>query len=122
MCWLYFVPILLVIQYVEILYLGRNNVRVLATSKSLKYHTCEVCRKLKGHDSWSTTVQKVQSGLVVNLRLKLATHSSCESESPKCPVLLKTDFSHSISYLTINTLIPTKCKGWRKRSLLREKS
>ena len=31
----------------------------LATSKSPKCHTCEVCRKLKGHDSWSTTGHKV---------------------------------------------------------------
>ena len=37
------------------------------------------------------------------------------------PVLLKTDFSHSISYPTINTLIPTKCKELPKR-ILREKS
>ena len=28
-CWLYFVPNLLVIQHLETLYLGRNNVRVV---------------------------------------------------------------------------------------------
>ena len=33
----------------------------LATGKSPKWHTCEACRELKGHDSWSTIGQKVQS-------------------------------------------------------------
>ena len=28
---------------------------LLATVDSPKCHTCEACRKLKGHDSWSTT-------------------------------------------------------------------
>ena len=30
----------------------------LATDDLPKCHTCEACRKLKGHDSWSTTGQK----------------------------------------------------------------
>ena len=143
MCWLYSVPNFLVILHVEALYLGGNNVRVmcervrrklkfcafkgvsrldLAIAKLPKYHMCEACKKLKGHDSCSTTGQKVQSALAINSRLKLAIHSNREAKSPKCPVLLKTNFSHSISYPTINTLIPMKCKGLRKRSLLREKS
>ena len=58
----------------------------LATGKSLKWHTCEACKELKGHDSWSTIGQEVQSGLEVISRLKLETHSSCEAKSPKCPV------------------------------------
>ena len=93
----------------------------LAIGKLPKCHTCEACKKLKGHDSWSTMGQKVQSSLTIISWLKLATCSSHEVESPECPILLKTDFSHSISYPTINTLMPTKCKGLRKRSLLREK-
>ena len=44
----------------------------LAIGKSPKWHTCEACRELKGHNNWSTTGQKVQSGLEVILRLKLA--------------------------------------------------
>ena len=32
-------------------------------------------------------------------------------------VLLKSDLSHSISYPTINTLIPTKCREFPKRIL-----
>ena len=37
--------------------------------ESPKWHTCEACRELKGHDSWSTIGQKVQSGLEVISRL-----------------------------------------------------
>ena len=67
----------------------------LMTSKSPKCHTCEECRKLKGHESWSTSRQKVQSSQAVNSQLKLATHPTCETESPKCIVMQKNDFSHS---------------------------
>ena len=42
------------------------------------------------------------------------------SHSPKPLVLLKNDFSHSFSYPTINTLIPTKCWEFPER-ILREK-
>ena len=84
---------------------------------------CEACRELKGHDSWSTTEQKVQFGLEVISRLKLATHSSLEAKSPKCPIWMKTDFSHSISYPAIYTVMPTKCMcGYSKRKTLREVS
>ena len=83
-------PNFLVILHVEALYLGGNNVRVmcervrrklkfcafkgvsrldLAIAKFPKYHMCEACKKLKGHDSCSTTGQKVQSGLEVISRL-----------------------------------------------------
>ena len=81
----------------------------LVTGKSPKWHTCEACRELKGHDSWRTTGQKVQSGLEVISRLKLAIRSSREAKLPECLVWMKIDFSHSISYPIINTLIPMKC-------------
>ena len=55
--------------------------------------------------------------LAVNSWLKLATHSSREAESLECLVLLKTDFSHSILYPTINTLIPMKCRKLLERIL-----
>ena len=63
---------LLVIQQLDILYLGENHVRVvcervknssvcvikstfaietLTTDDLPKYHTCKACRKLKGHDN-----------------------------------------------------------------------
>ena len=42
------------------------------------------------------------------------------SDSPVRPVLLKSDISHSISYSTINTLIPMKCKELLE-IILREK-
>ena len=44
--------------------------------------------ELKGYDSWSTTGQNFQSGQAVSSRLKLATRSSRELESSKCPVWL----------------------------------
>ena len=43
------------------------------------------------------------------------------SDSPVHPVLLKNEFSHSISYPTINTLIPTKCRKLLER-ILRDKA
>ena len=48
----------------------------LVIGKSLKWHTCEACRELKGHDSWSTTGQNVQPGQAVSLRLVLVTRPS----------------------------------------------
>ena len=56
----------------------------------------------------------------VNSWLKLATHSSREAELLECLVLLKTDFSHSISYPTINTLIPTKCMVLKEEPIERK--
>ena len=46
--------------------------------------------------------------------------SQSRSDSPVHHVLLKNDFSHSISYPTINTLIPMKCKELPKRIFERE--
>ena len=80
---------------------------------------CEACRKLKGHNSQSTTRQKVQSSLIVNSQLKLMTCSSCKSELPKCPILQKNVFTF-LAYSTINILIPTKCREISER-ILREK-
>ena len=71
----------------------------LATGKSSKWHTCEACRELTGHDSWSTIGQKVHSSLEVISQLKLETHSSREAKSLECPVWMKTDFSHSLHTL-----------------------
>ena len=42
------------------------------------------------------------------------------SDLPVHPILLKSDFSHSISYLTINTFIPMKFRELLER-ILREK-
>ena len=56
--------------------------RSLATGKSPKWHTCEACTELKGHDSWSTIGQKVQSDLEVISQLKLVTHSSRKARMP----------------------------------------
>ena len=47
--------------------------------------------------------------------------SQLRSNSPVHPILLKSDFSHSISYLIINTLTPTKCRE-RERERERELS
>ena len=69
--------------------LTTGSCELLATGDSSKCHMCEACRKLKGHDCWSTTRQKVQSGLAVISWLKLATQPSHESKLPECPVLQK---------------------------------
>ena len=53
----------------------------LATDDSPKCHTCEACRKLKGHDNWSTTEQKGQFGQSVISQMKLAT---CHSRKDPC--------------------------------------
>ena len=76
-------------------FLATRSRKWLATGNSTKCHTCEACRKLKGHDSWSTTGQKVQSGQTVISRLKLVTYPTRETESPNCLIWMKTDFSHS---------------------------
>ena len=145
MCWLYSMSNLLVIQHVDTLYLGGNNVRVVCErvwrnsscmllrgvswldlvtdSRLASRHTCEACRERKGHDSWSTTGQNVQSALEVISWLKLETRSSREAKLPEYLVWMKTDFSHSISYPVIYTLIPTKCRhGYSERKTLRELS
>ena len=97
MCCLYSVPNLLVIQYLETLYLGGNNVWVVCERvwridqvcalrgisrlthewwPAKMWHTCRACRKLKGQDSWITIGKKVQSGHFVIWRLELTTHPS----------------------------------------------
>ena len=45
--------------------------------------------KLKCHDSWSTTGQKVQFGLLVSSRLELATQSSRDAKSSVHSVMKK---------------------------------
>ena len=44
-----------------------------------KCHTCGACKKLKGHDSWITTGQKVHFGHYVSWQLELMTHPNRES-------------------------------------------
>ena len=46
-------------------------------------------KKLKRHANWSTIGQKVQSGLLVSLRLGLATQSSRKAKPPANSVLEK---------------------------------
>ena len=59
----------------------------LATNDSPKYHTCEACRKLKGHDSWSTTGQKRIVWLVSYFAIGTRDLSQSSGESPEPPVL-----------------------------------
>ena len=144
MCWLYSVPNLLVFQQLDTLYLGENYVRVvcekvwrfqvcehlewfsqldLASDKrgnSPKCHECEACRKLKGHDSWSITRQKVQSSLAVILRLKLATHPTHKWVARMPCFAKKKRLFTFLTYPTINTLILMKCRELPER-ILREK-
>ena len=61
----------------------------------VKVATCEACRELKGHDSWSIIGQKVQFGLIVISRLRLVISSSREAELLECPIWMKYAFPHS---------------------------
>ena len=91
----------------------------LVTDDSPKYHTCEACRKLKGHDSWSTIGQKGQFGQSVILRLKLAT---CPSHKwvTRNPCFAEKWLFTFLTCPTINTFIPTKCREFPKRFLREE--
>ena len=97
----------------------------LAIGKSPKCHTCEACRKLKGHDSWSTTRQKIHSGQAVSSQLKLATRSTCETESPECPIMQKYDFSHfsctHYKYAYIHEMLRVSRENFERETLEKTK-
>ena len=141
MCWVYFVPNLLVIQHLETMYLGRNNIRVVcervwrfdqecATRRWLMTDLRVVTRQNET-DVWNMQKDE-ESGQLDHYRTKSIVWPSLitgdwnsrlipvASDSLVHPVLLKIDFSHSISYPTIKTLIPTKCRELPER-ILREK-
>ena len=92
----------------------------LTTDDSPKCHTCEACRKLKGHDSWDTTGQKWQSCQSIIWRLELATCPSCKWVA-RTPCFAKKWLFTFLTYPTLNTLIPMKCKVLLER-ILRDKS
>ena len=85
--------------------------------KNSKCHTCEICRKLMSHDSWSTTGQKGQSSQLIILRLKLATHPGREWVVKTSYFVEKCLFTF-LTYPTINSLIPTKCRELLERKTL----
>ena len=141
MCWLYSIPNLLVIQHLETLYLGGNNVRIMcetvwrfdqeyATRRWFMTDSRVLPRQNEAY-VWSMQEDE-ESGQLDHYRTKSTVWPSLEtgewnlrlipvtSDSPVHLVLLKSDFSHSISYPTINTLIPTKCRELLER-ILREK-
>ena len=139
MCWFYSVPNLLVFQQLDTLYLGGNNVRVvcekseknssvwafkgfsrLDLASDSRLETRQNATHVKYARSWRAMIvgtlqdKNWHSGLAVNSWLILLT-----SEPPKCPVLLKKWISTFLTYPTINTLIPTKCRELLER-ILRE--
>ena len=67
-------------------------------------------------DNWITTGQRLQTDLSVIWQLELTTHPNHEWLA-SAPYF---DFSHSLSYPTINTLIPIKCRELLER-ILRDK-
>ena len=89
----------------------------LMTCDSSKCHACEGCKKLKGHDSWSTIGQKRTVWLVSYFTTGTRDSSQSRVTQPKPPVLQKNDFSHSFSYSTINTLISMKSRELLERFL-----
>ena len=146
MCWLYFVLNLLVIQHLETLYLGENNVRVMCERvwrfdqecATRRWLVTRTCNWLASGDlpKWSTRVEHVGSwkvrtvGSLHDKKYNLAILLSGDWNSRLVPVvsdvpvhlvLLINDFSHSFSYPTINTLIPTKYRELLEK-ILKEKS
>ena len=136
MYWLYSMPNLLTFQQLDTLYLGGNHVRVVCervwriqvcehSKRFLRLATCQNATCVKHARSWRVTTagalqnKKGQSGLVVISWLKLATHSSSEWVT-RTPYFAKKYLFIFLTYPTINTLIPMKCKELSKR-ILREK-
>ena len=145
MCWLYFVPNLLVIQQLETLYLGGNNVRVVFERVWRIDQMCAFKSILAtGTRSWFTNVDLPEGSHMwsmqenegswqldhyrtkkYSLAFLLVDDWNSQlipiaSHSPKPPVLQKNDLSHSFSYPTINNLIPTKCRELLEK-ILRDK-
>ena len=132
MCWFYSMPNLLVIQHLETLYLGGNNVRIVCEKMWRINQVCTIKRQLatglwvEHAGSWrvrtvGSLLDKKYSLVILlsgdwNLLLILVA-----SDSPVHPILLKNDFSHSFSCPTINNLIPTKCRELLEK-ILRDKS
>ena len=138
---------LLVIHQFNTLYLGGNHVRVVC-ERIWKIQMCErvwkiqVCVQSRGfshlelasdlrlmtrqsatHDSlasWGTTGQKGQSCQSIIWRLKLATCPSCKWVA-RTPCFAEKWLFTFLTYPTINTLIPIKCKVFLER-ILRNKS
>ena len=145
MCWLYSMPNLLVIQYLETLYLGGNNVRVVCervwridrayaikrqlVTRSRNWLASGASSKCVTHVEHARSWRVTTAGSLQEKNYKLVFLLFGNWNSQLIPVandslvhhvLLKTNFSHSISYPTINTLIPMKCKMLLER-ILRDK-
>ena len=141
MCWLYYIPNLLVIQYLETLLLFGNNVKVVCEKVWRIDRACAIKRQLATRSrNWlasgasskcvtrveharSWRVRTARSLQEKNYKLAFLLFGNWNSrlipvanDSLVHPVLLKTNFSHSISYPTINTLIPTKCRKLLERN------
>ena len=123
---------LLVIQHLEILYLGENHVRVVCVRvwKKLKKGLATGSRdwrvakggtrvkhagELKSHASCCTTGQNFQSGQVVNSWLVPVVSSSRQN------ILFGCNWFFAFhTHPTINTLISTKCREFRERIFEKE--
>ena len=145
MYWLYSVPNLYVFQQLDTMYLGGNHVRVVyervwkiqvcvhskASSRlelvsGSRLMTRQNATRVKHARSWRVTIaralqdKKGQSGQLVISWLKLATHPNCKWVA-KTPCFVEKWLFTFLTYPTINTLIPVKCRELSKR-ILREKS
>ena len=144
MCWLYSVTNLLVIQQLDTMYLGGNHVRVVCERvwrfqvcvhsgafsrlefvSGLRLMTRQNATRVKHVGSWRVMTigalqdKKGQSGQSVFLRLELATCPSWEWVA-RMPCFAEKWLFTFLIYLTINTLILTKCRELPER-ILREK-
>ena len=83
----------------------------LVPGKSPKWYMCEACKELKGHNSWSTIGQKY------SLARQLAPDSfQLWGWVAKMLCLDENWFFTFLTYTTINTFIPTKCRELLERN------
>ena len=139
MCCLYSVLNLLIIQHVETLYLGGNNVRIVCERvwrnsrcvHSRESHDWQVAKvayvwSMQGAKG-SRQLEYYRTNSIVWPGSYLATQTRDSFQSrgqvAKMPYLDENWLFTFLTYPTINTLIPTKCKcGYSERKTLREVS
>ena len=91
----------------------------LAAVNRQKMHTCQACRKLKRHASWSTTGQNRTTGHSVISWLDLMTRSSREAK-PRATPILKNLTLHIPFSPSINTLYTHERKRASRENFKRE--
>ena len=144
MCWLYSVPNLLLFQQLDTLNLGGNHVRVvcervwriqvcvhseafsrLELMSGSRLMTRQNATCVKHARSWRVMIARALQDKEYSLAWELSHDSNLRlipvvSELVEHPILQKKWLFTFLTYPTINTLIPTKCREFPER-ILREK-